>query len=204
MAGGAHEARSRRSRAARGHSSGPPAGSRNAPLSNPHAVLKQGSVGFEASFAAVSDTSEALVPRGPLHARLVPAELRALQSFSRWEEDELEHFTRVAVPMRFAAGEVLVSEGDSTVRLMVLAEGEAEVIRDSEVVRRLNAGQLAPELALLDGAPATATVIACSRVRILALIGPDFHNLLEIVPSLGRGLLIVFAHQLRSMVSEHC
>lgn len=141
--------------------------------------------------------------RRSLHTRRAPGELRRLPFFAGWSADELEHFARVAEPQRFDAGELLVSDGDCRVMFMILIEGEAEVSRADAFVRRLQAGEHAAELALMDGKPATADVTASVRSLALALYDESFHNLLESIPSLGRELLIAYTREFRGAVLEH-
>jgi CRP-like cAMP-binding protein len=141
--------------------------------------------------------------RRSLHTRRAPGKLLRLPFFARWSADELEHFARVAEPLRFDVGEALVCDGDRRVMFMILADGEAEVSRAGVFVRRLQAGEHAAELALVDGTPATADVTASVRSLVLALYDESFYNLLESIPSLGRELLIAYTRELRGPVCEH-
>lgn len=75
------------------------------------------------------------------------------------------------VPLQsFAAGDILIREGDSGGRLYVLAEGEVAVVKGMEqVARTRNAGALFGEMAVLLGRPYSATVMAVAPSRLYVI-----------------------------------
>ncbi len=133
----------------------------------------------------------------PLHARHSSGALRSSPFFEGWTGDELEHFERIAERTRFAPGDVLIGEGEPGRAFLVLITGEAEVTRGGRSLRRLKPGDHAGEMSLLDDAPASATVVARSTVEALVLYRPEFNNLLETIPSLGRRILATLARWFR-------
>jgi CRP-like cAMP-binding protein len=133
-----------------------------------------------------------------LHSRHSTETLRSLSFFDGWTDDELEHFERIAGSASFAAGDVLIREGESGHQFLILTAGEAEVTQDGEPLVRLHPGDHAGEMALLDGSPAAATVVARTDVDALVLDQRDFANVLETIPSLGRRILATLAHWLRA------
>jgi CRP-like cAMP-binding protein len=133
----------------------------------------------------------------PLHTRHSTGDLRNLAFFDGWTDDELEHFERIVDRVPFAAGGVMIREGEAGQALLILVAGEAEVRRGDEALRRLHPGDHAGELSLLDEAPASATVVATSDVEALLLYRQDFYNLLETIPSLGRRILATLARWFR-------
>lgn len=76
-------------------------------------------------------------------------------------------------PRQLHAGEVLVSEGDPAAELFLLTEGELEVFRagkDGDVaLGRLEAGDIAGEVALFDRGPRSATVRARTDAVVFAV-----------------------------------
>jgi CRP-like cAMP-binding protein len=98
---------------------------------------------------------------------------------------------------KFAAGDVLIREGEPGQAFLILIVGEAEVSRRGEPLRRLHPGEHAGEMGLLDDSPASATVVARSDIEALVLYQRDFHNLLETVPSLGRRIMATLARWFR-------
>jgi CRP-like cAMP-binding protein len=85
---------------------------------------------------------------------------------------------------------------------LVLTAGEAEVSREGKAFLRLEPGDHAGEMSLLDGSPASATVVAISDVEALVLYQRDFDNLLETIPSLGRRLLASLARWVRETARQ--
>jgi CRP-like cAMP-binding protein len=138
----------------------------------------------------------------PLHARHSDGALRRVSFFDGWTDDELEHFERIIDRARFRAGDVLITEGRSGQAFLVLTAGEAEVRRGGKAFLRLEPGDHVGEMSLLDGSPASATVVATSDVEALVLYQRDFDNLLETIPSLGRRLLASLARWVRDAARQ--
>jgi CRP-like cAMP-binding protein len=138
-------------------------------------------------------------PRLSLHSRRSSDDLKGLAFFEGWTDDELEHFERIASRTSFAAGDTLIREGESGHPFLILVAGEARVTQSGKPLRELREGDHAGELALLDDAPASATVVASSSVEALVLYQRDFHNLLETIPSLGRRILATLARWFRGL-----
>jgi CRP-like cAMP-binding protein len=138
----------------------------------------------------------------PLHGRYSTGDLRSLSFFEGWNDDELEHFERIVHRVRFATGEVVISEGQSGHAFVILTAGEAAVTRDSARLRLLRAGDHAGEMALLDNSPASATVVAGTDVEALVLDQRVFHNLLETIPSLGRRILATLTRWFRETLDS--
>jgi len=133
----------------------------------------------------------------PLHARHSSGALREFSFFDGWTDDELEHFERIVDRSRFAAGDTLIAEGQEGQAFVVLAAGEAEVSRGGKSIRRLHAGDHAGEMSLVDGSPASASVVASSDGEALVLYPREFENVLETIPSLGRRILATLARWVR-------
>lgn len=133
----------------------------------------------------------------PLHARHSTGGLEDLPFFEGWTDDELEHFERIVDRAGFAAGDVMIREGQEGQAFLILVAGEAEVTRGGEPLRALRPGDHAGEMSLLDGSPASATVVASTEAEALLLYQRDFDNLLETIPSLGRRIMATLARWFR-------
>jgi CRP-like cAMP-binding protein len=151
---------------------------------------------------AQSHSPDEAARRPPLHTRRSSGALKGVPFFAGWTDDELEHFERIVGRARFAAGDVLIREGEPGQAFLILVAGEAEVSQGGDSLRRLHAGDHAGEMALLDGSAASATVVASSDIEALTLYPRDFSNLLETIPSLGRRLLATLAHWVRETPRE--
>jgi CRP-like cAMP-binding protein len=77
-------------------------------------------------------------------------------------------------PDEVAAGVEIVHEGDPGDHFYLVEDGEFEVMHGPAVVNRLKAGDHFGEIALLRGAPRSATVRAVTPSRLLRLESGDF------------------------------
>ena len=77
---------------------------------------------------------------------------------------ELESLAGSLIPHTFAAGEVLLREGDEGGSMFILREGALEVVRHTEAeevrLAAIQPGQIVGEMSLLTGAPRSASVNA--------------------------------------------
>ena len=89
-----------------------------------------------------------------------------LQSLS---EAERARLLGGATSRRYAAGAVLLREGDAGSSLLLVTAGEVDVTRGGNDLARLGAGGAIGEMALLDPAPRSATVTARGPVEALEL-----------------------------------
>jgi CRP-like cAMP-binding protein len=117
--------------------------------------------------------------------------------FAGWTKDELAHVDRVADWVDYQPLEHLIKQGTTGYEFMVILEGQVDVIIDGHVVATLGAGDHVGEMALLDGAPRNASVVAKSPVRALLVGSREFRALVDQVPSLDRKLLISLTQRLR-------
>jgi len=99
---------------------------------------------------------------------------------------------------RFADGAPLVRTGQPGDGLYVLLDGELSVQVPGRSALPLGVGSFIGELALLDGGPRTATVVAKGPVVTLTITGKRFHKLLQSEPSIAVALAEELARRLRT------
>jgi CRP-like cAMP-binding protein len=124
--------------------------------------------------------------------------LRNVPLFSRCSGRELRIVARHAEAVHLPAGSVLFEEGDTGDAFYIVLEGEAEVRRGTG--RRLNSvgvGGWFGELALLDAAPRSASVVATSDLEVAVLGARIFRTLLRELPTISERLLAALAGELR-------
>ena len=85
-------------------------------------------------------------------------------------------------------GHVFNVEGDTGYRFVVIASGEAEVLRGGEVVRRLTRGDHFGEIAILSEGKRTATVIAATPMQVLVMFGTPFRLMEQQFPSVAQAI----------------
>jgi CRP/FNR family transcriptional regulator len=119
---------------------------------------------------------------------------------AREKRNELAASSRVR---RYGKGQVLCSEGDPGDDLIVLEEGRVRVCRFSSsgqeiVLADVDAPGTFGELALIDGAPRAATVIAGSDVRVRYLHRQVILDLVAREPSVAISLMQGMAAMVRA------
>lgn len=97
----------------------------------------------------------------------------------------------------FEPGETVIRQGERSGDAFVILSGFARVVRDGREVARLGAGQFFGEVAMLDGRPRTADVVAETRLRCIALSRDTFKRALRAEPDLAWRILEVVAGRIR-------
>jgi voltage-gated potassium channel len=92
---------------------------------------------------------------------------------------------RLLRPREYSAGAAIVRRGEHGDCMYFIAAGEVEIRLESNPVQ-LGAGQFFGEIALLTGAPRTATVVAMRPSTLLLLDVADFRDLVGRQPDLAR------------------
>jgi CRP-like cAMP-binding protein len=113
------------------------------------------------------------------------------------------HLKRLAERMeeqRFMEGASVVRFGEDGDTFYVIVEGEADVVApDGRTVATLRPGEFFGEISLLDGGPRTASVVAATPLRMLALSRSAFRQMIEAEPRVAVGLLKHAAMLLRRL-----
>jgi MFS family permease len=100
--------------------------------------------------------------------------LRAIPIFTPLSPAVLEGLAARLEPVKVAAGEVIVRQGDPGERFYIVASGEVEVVIDGQVQGTQGPGDHFGEIALLRDLPRTATVAARTDAELFALEREDF------------------------------
>jgi CRP-like cAMP-binding protein len=87
-----------------------------------------------------------------------------------------EAIARAMQPVHFAAGAVMLGEGDPAEDLLLIADGTCVALSgpDATELRRLEAPAYVGEIGLLQRRPRTATVRAVTDVAAFRVPGPEF------------------------------
>lgn len=96
------------------------------------------------------------------------------------------------------AGQVLFKEGDELDGLMyVLMSGTAEIVVKSRVMETAEAGAILEEMAMIDEGVRSATVVAKSDCKLLAIDHKRFNFLVQQTPNFAQNVMRVIANRLR-------
>jgi trk system potassium uptake protein TrkA len=118
--------------------------------------------------------------------------------FSRCTARERRAIARHAQMAELPAGTELIRKGDPGDALFVVLDGQVQVLDGTHVVHEAGPGAYFGELAILDGEPRTATVVAATDVTIAVIGIRMFRTLLREFPELAEQLLIGLAAELRA------
>lgn len=124
--------------------------------------------------------------------------LEQVPLFARTSHLERTAVARHADEVTYDDATVLVEQGTRGDAFYVVLDGQARVERDGDEVAVLGAGDWFGELALLDEAPRSATVVADGPVTVAVLPRAMFRMALREFPDLTEQLLAGMAHQLRA------
>jgi CRP-like cAMP-binding protein len=94
-------------------------------------------------------------------------------------------------------GRELTPEGAAGYTFFVVEEGAAEVRCDGEAIRELGPGDFFGEIAILDGGRRTASVVAVSPMKLLAIFGADFRRLETELPGVAAAIKATADERLR-------
>ena len=127
--------------------------------------------------------------------------------FARADTRILESLANGLRRRRFRRNEVIFHQGDPGDSLHVVASGAVKIVLPSAegeeaIIATLRPGDFFGELALLDGAPRSATATALEPSDTLVLPRPVFVDLLDTLPGLRDALLADLAKELRRLTGH--
>jgi CRP-like cAMP-binding protein len=138
-----------------------------------------------------------VTPRRDTHAHF-----RSLPIFAGCTEEELAEIDRLADEVHVEAGRTIIRQGDLGQEFAVIVEGEADVVKDGEVVATLGPGDYFGEVALLDAVARTASVVARTDMVLEVIDRRGFNTLLDDLPRLSRSMLRGTARRLAQLEEE--
>jgi len=127
--------------------------------------------------------------------------------FAHVEADGLRVLAEAMVQRRFRRNEVIFHQGDPGDSLHIVTTGAVKIVLPSPegeeaIIATLRPGDFFGELALLDGAPHSATATAVEPVETLSLGRIPFQRLLEEDRALRGALLSGLAAELRRLTGQ--
>ena len=136
--------------------------------------------------------------------------LNSLPLFNGIPSADLNAIQRMCRPGWHAAGSVILRQEDASADLYIIREGEVAVRlsrngSEHELVR-LGPGSVFGEMALFDGYPRSASVVALSEVLSFCITRADFSSFAERRSSVLFQMCKVFSHRLRdtnSLLTKH-
>jgi CRP/FNR family transcriptional regulator, cyclic AMP receptor protein len=119
--------------------------------------------------------------------------------FSSMSKRDLQKIARASDEIRVDEGRELVTQGQRGRECFVILDGTATVKRNGRKVATLGAGEQFGELALLDGGPRTASVVADTPLKVLVIGQREFSGVLDEVPGLAHKVMESLAQTIRAL-----
>lgn len=130
--------------------------------------------------------------------------LRSVPLFAELDQDELEQFSRVAIPRSYPEGTRVFHEGDHSDACYIVKSGTFRVTREHPdgraiTLATLTEGDIVGELAMLDGEVRSASVETLGGDgELLALPASDVRALLERHPDITVKFVAALTRRLRA------
>jgi CRP-like cAMP-binding protein len=135
-----------------------------------------------------------------LHPGWIPV-LERVPLFQALSKRHLRRVAHLAELKRFSAGDQVVKAGARGDAFYVILDGSAQVQTPKGHTKELGEGDHFGELALLDGAPRSATVSSIGTLTTARIARTGFLKLLKEEPAIGVGLangLVAIVRELQS------
>jgi len=128
--------------------------------------------------------------------------LTSVELFGEMLEEELNDLTTLAQIKKLTKDTTVFHAGDPADAVFVVASGRVKVVITSSdgkefILTVLGAGQVFGEMALLESAPRSASVVTLSAVELLVISRIDFQRLLDSNPRISQRLMAILSRRLR-------
>ena len=97
----------------------------------------------------------------------------------------------------YETGAKIATQGEEGTSFYLILDGSVEVRRSRRVIAKLGRGDFFGEMAILDGQPRSADIVAIEKTNCLALSRSSFKTLIESNPALALGILQEVVRRLR-------
>ena len=98
----------------------------------------------------------------------------------------------------FKQGDILFKEGDAAGELFVIQSGGVEIRHGNRLLDTLDGNNIFGEMALIDGAPRSATAVAATDVTVVPVNEKQFLFLVSQTPFFALMVMRVLARRLRA------
>lgn len=114
----------------------------------------------------------------------------------------LKRVIEMAGERQYQAGEEITAQDTKGARFHLILDGSAKVVVNGRTRRRLTTGDTLGEIALIDGRPRTATVVADTPVTTLSIASWNFRGLLREEPDVAEKVMIDLARRVRELEKQ--
>ena len=103
--------------------------------------------------------------------------------------------------LTFSAGDTIFSQGDLGTDMFIIQEGEVDIVKhiqnESHLLSHLEKGDFFGEMALMENTPRTADALAKTDVKVVAINGSRFDEMLRKNPEIAVRIIRKYSKRLR-------
>ena len=130
--------------------------------------------------------------------------LREIPIFADLSPEDLKLVAEIAREEWYPQNTLIFHQGDAGNMMFVIVEGRVHVVRAAngteQVLAQRGPGDFLGEMAIIESAPRSASLITQSDVRVLAIDGEIFKSILRERPDVSFAVLRSFSRRLREVV----
>jgi CRP/FNR family transcriptional regulator, cyclic AMP receptor protein len=130
-----------------------------------------------------------------------PALLKQVPLFANLSARHLRKLASRCEVVRYPTNRTVVRQDARGDSFFVIAEGTAAVKRGTRTIGRLGPGDFFGEMALLDGQPRSASVVASAPLVTVRLMRSEFSKAIDDNPEIARGIMAELASRVRRLES---
>jgi CRP-like cAMP-binding protein len=128
--------------------------------------------------------------------------LQQVPLFANLSKHHLKGLARACTERTYNEGDVLVRQGNPGVGLFIIVSGTVKVQKTTEQgsimeIATHGPGEVIGEMAVLDGAPRSADVVALQETKVLILASWDFKSFMNTHPEVALEILPVIVRRFR-------
>jgi CRP-like cAMP-binding protein len=128
-----------------------------------------------------------------------PALLKQVPLFANLSTHHLRKLASRCEVVRYPANRTVVGQGARGDSFFVIADGTATVKKGTRSIGTLGPGDFFGEMALLDGRPRSASVVATAPLVTVRLTRSEFSKAIDDNPEMARGIMAELAARVRRL-----
>lgn len=129
--------------------------------------------------------------------------LREIPIFSDLSPEDLQQIAVIASEQWFPKDTTIFRQDEEGNMMFVILDGHVHVVRSvngrEQVLSLRGPGDFVGEMAIIESAPRSASLVAVGDVRVLAIDGPTFKGILRERPEVSLAVLRSVSRRLREM-----
>jgi CRP-like cAMP-binding protein len=125
--------------------------------------------------------------------------LKQVPLFQGMSDKSLVRVAEIAKEVSHPAGKTVLEQDQSAVGFHLILSGDAEATQGGKPIGTMGPGDYFGEMSLIDGKPRSASVVATTDLRTLAIPAWNFDRLLDEHPEMMRALLVTLSERVRQL-----